>query len=89
MLPAALSEGNPLVAKYLENAVNDAKTGNTKKLKNFFHEHWQAIVAGGFLMTMRDYFDSQKTNPFAILPAELSHNPDIAYEQCALCFADK
>lgn len=52
MLPVVVSEGDPLVAKYLENAVSDAKTGNTKKLKNFFHEHWQAIVAGGFLMAV-------------------------------------
>lgn len=37
---------------------------------------------------MIDYINQEKTNPFAILPYELSDNPQTAFEQCLKCFMD-
>lgn len=44
-------------------------------------------MAGGTgLAMLRNLVDAEKTNPFAILPPQLSEDPVKAFEQCLLCF---
>lgn len=76
----------PNLGNELQIAVNEAKNGNVEKMRNFFHNHWQSISNGIIGTRFLPYFiNSQKINPFAVLPSKLSDDPEEAMEQCLQC----
>lgn len=74
----------------LGNGIKAATEGNPTKLQKFFQNHWKGITGGVVGLTiLREMFDREKTNPYAILPVELPADPQAAFEQCMKCFRDQ
>lgn len=86
---AALNKISPNSVANMNAGIQAVKNGNPEKFKSFFNNHWKAIASGMLGLTiLRNALEREKTNPYYILPEELSTDPQVAFEQCMLCFQD-